>query len=107
MRSQFAVGVSLLPLLIAAACVAQAPTNSADGFKALIDADWKYWMSQYPEVATSLGIRRAEREMDGLLGRRHLRQERLPPAIDAARHRDRSVNPPGSGAASTTTSTAT
>ncbi len=47
-----------LPVLasFAAACVAQAPTNQTDSFKALLAEDWNYWMREYPEVATGLGI---------------------------------------------------
>ena len=37
------------------ACVAQAPTNSGDGFRAVLSQDWKYWMEQYPEAATQFG----------------------------------------------------
>ena len=44
----------LIPLL-SAACVAQAPTKTADNFRALLDEDWKYWMTQYPEAATLIG----------------------------------------------------
>jgi uncharacterized protein (DUF885 family) len=40
---------------LSAGCVAQAPTNGGDGFKALLESDWTYWMNQYPEVATALG----------------------------------------------------
>ena len=40
----------------AAACVARAPTNQSDGFKALLAEDWNHWMREYPEVATSLGV---------------------------------------------------
>jgi uncharacterized protein (DUF885 family) len=44
----------ILPLL-SAACVAQAPTRPADNFRVLLDEDWKYWMTQYPEAATLIG----------------------------------------------------
>src|SRR5262245_55023216 len=38
------------------ACVAQAPTNPRDGFRALLTEDWNYWMEQYPEAATQFGF---------------------------------------------------
>jgi hypothetical protein len=37
------------------ACVAQAPSNSGDGFRTVLAQDWKYWMEQYPEAATQFG----------------------------------------------------
>jgi len=42
-------------LAATAACVAHAPTPLADGFRQLLADDWRYWMAQYPEVATSVG----------------------------------------------------
>ncbi|HYN07994.1 MAG TPA: DUF885 domain-containing protein [Vicinamibacterales bacterium] len=36
--------------------MAQAPTNPSENFRALLDEDWKYWMAQYPETATSFGF---------------------------------------------------
>ena len=53
MRISFLV-ITVLPLL-SAACVAQAPTNRSDNFRLLLDEDWKYWMTQYPEAATLIG----------------------------------------------------
>jgi uncharacterized protein (DUF885 family) len=46
-----------LPLvaLTLAACVAQAPTDRAGGFRSFLDEQWKYWMEQYPEAATAVG----------------------------------------------------
>jgi uncharacterized protein (DUF885 family) len=41
--------------LLAAACVAQAPASPAASFHAQLDDDWKYWMGQYPELATQVG----------------------------------------------------
>ncbi|MGE5833099.1 MAG: DUF885 domain-containing protein [Acidobacteriota bacterium] len=35
--------------------MAQAPTNRSDNFRSLVDEDWKYWMTQYPEAATLIG----------------------------------------------------
>ncbi len=33
----------------------QAPADLADRFRAYLDADWKQWMEEYPEVATHVG----------------------------------------------------
>jgi uncharacterized protein (DUF885 family) len=51
-----------LPMLLAvtvvsvtAACVAQAPTPTSPALRTLLDEDWRYWMAQYPELATSVG----------------------------------------------------
>ena len=44
-----------LPFL-AIGCVAQAPTDPSESFKTQLAEDWKYWMTQYPETATSLGF---------------------------------------------------
>ena len=41
--------------LVAIGCVAQAPTGRPQDLQAQLDEDWKYWMSEYPEVATSIG----------------------------------------------------
>lgn len=51
---------ALLSLFVAGAALtsvasrAQAP-SAADRFRALLEEDWKYWMGQHPETATSLG----------------------------------------------------
>src|SRR5262249_46272269 len=42
--------------LLPAGCVAIAPTDRTQGFRALLDEEWKYWMTEYPEVATSVGF---------------------------------------------------
>jgi uncharacterized protein (DUF885 family) len=39
----------------AVACVAQAPTDGERPLRALLDDDWKYWMTEYPEAATAVG----------------------------------------------------
>ena len=41
--------------LLSVATMAQKTPSAADRFRTLLDEDWKYWMSQYPEVATALG----------------------------------------------------
>jgi uncharacterized protein (DUF885 family) len=43
-------------LLLGVGCVAQAPTNPSESFRAFLDEDWKYWMTQYPETATGFGF---------------------------------------------------
>jgi uncharacterized protein (DUF885 family) len=43
-------------LLLGVGCVAQAPTNPSESFRALLDEGWKYWMTQYPETATGFGF---------------------------------------------------
>ena len=48
------VTLMLLPL-VTIACVAQAPTRPSDSLRAQLEEDWKYWMTQYPEAATTLG----------------------------------------------------
>src|SRR5437867_46316 len=46
----------LLPAaLLCAACVSQPSSRPADMLRAMLDEDWKYWMTQYPEFATSAG----------------------------------------------------
>jgi len=43
-------------LLTTAAMVSTAQSQSvAERFRMLLDEDWKYWMSEYPETATALG----------------------------------------------------
>src|SRR5262245_44376467 len=43
----------LLPLL--AACAGQAAPQAGELLRRQLDDDWKYWMTQYPETATSFG----------------------------------------------------
>jgi hypothetical protein len=46
----------ILPFVCASiACAVQAPDRPADRLRAQFDDDWKYWMTQYPEIATALG----------------------------------------------------
>jgi uncharacterized protein (DUF885 family) len=47
----------VLPLVVSvASCVAEAPTDRAADFRAFLDAEWRYWMAQYPEAATAAGV---------------------------------------------------
>src|SRR5262245_27274884 len=56
MSRQFGV-LLLATSLLAAGCAAHSqPSNGAsEALRALIDEDWKYWMTQYPELATAYG----------------------------------------------------
>ncbi len=46
----------LLPIaVLSAACVSRSARRPADMLRAQLDDDWKYWMSEYPELATSIG----------------------------------------------------
>lgn len=55
MRFQALLSISIaIAALATAACVAQ-PPSAADRFRTLLEEDWKYWMSQYPEAATAFG----------------------------------------------------
>ena len=48
--------LSLLSVsIVAAACALQISRAAADVLRAQLDKDWKYWMTQYPELATSVG----------------------------------------------------
>ncbi len=42
-------------VLAGAACTSHHPPSSAHLLKSTLDADWTYWMSEYPELATSVG----------------------------------------------------
>ncbi len=37
------------------ACASNGSRRPADALRAQLDEDWKYWMTQYPELATSVG----------------------------------------------------
>jgi uncharacterized protein (DUF885 family) len=48
--------LGVLPFLCASlACAVQAPERRADPLRSQLDTDWKYWMTEYPEVATAFG----------------------------------------------------
>jgi uncharacterized protein (DUF885 family) len=36
-------------------CRSEPPENTAETMRAQLDADWKYWMTEYPEFATQVG----------------------------------------------------
>ena len=42
---------------VSIACAVQAPGRASDGLRAQFDDDWKYWMTEYPELATAIGYR--------------------------------------------------
>ncbi|PYS40526.1 MAG: DUF885 domain-containing protein [Acidobacteria bacterium] len=57
MNHQLAIVLVSLSLL-AIACAAQLPNSNnraADALRIQLDEDWKYWMTQYPELATAYG----------------------------------------------------
>src|SRR5947209_3207468 len=44
--------------MLAFGCAAQSPKSpnrAGDTLRAQLDEDWKYWMTQYPELATAYG----------------------------------------------------
>src|SRR5882757_7648177 len=44
--------------LLAAGCAAQSPNppnRAGETLRTQLDEDWKYWMAQYPELATAYG----------------------------------------------------
>src|SRR6202140_3005953 len=46
----------LLPIaLLSTAGLSPTGRRPADMLRAQLDDDWKYWMSEYPELATSIG----------------------------------------------------
>ncbi|HUL72876.1 MAG TPA: DUF885 domain-containing protein [Vicinamibacterales bacterium] len=55
MRLARLVGSLVLGLFLMTSCVAQAPSGPNPSFHAQLDEDWKYWMTQYPEMATTVG----------------------------------------------------
>jgi uncharacterized protein (DUF885 family) len=42
-------------LAFASSCASKSPVEAASALRALLAEDWKYWMNQYPELATSIG----------------------------------------------------
>jgi uncharacterized protein (DUF885 family) len=46
----------LAALSLTLACTAQAPTGGAGPLDTLLVEDWAFWMSEYPEAATSVGF---------------------------------------------------
>ena len=54
MRSS--VLLSVLPwVFVSVACAARTSDRASTRLRAQLDDDWKYWMAQYPEIATSFG----------------------------------------------------
>src|SRR6266700_1616946 len=48
--------LTVLPLFwFSVACAVRAPERRTDLLRPQLDDDWKYWMTQYPEVATAFG----------------------------------------------------
>jgi len=48
--------LTMLPFVcVSVACAVQAPGHRTDALRTQLDDDWKYWMTQYPEIATSFG----------------------------------------------------
>src|SRR5688500_18434806 len=48
--------LTLLPFVwVAVACAARTPDRAPDLLRAQFDDDWKYWMTEYPELATAIG----------------------------------------------------
>jgi uncharacterized protein (DUF885 family) len=55
MRSQNLLGALAVLWIVAAGCARHRDAAPADVLRAQLDDDWKYWMTQYPEVATAVG----------------------------------------------------
>jgi uncharacterized protein (DUF885 family) len=55
MRFHLLVGALTILCIAVAGCAREAGPSAADLLRAKLDADWKYWMVQYPEAATSMG----------------------------------------------------
>src|SRR5260370_42603863 len=49
--------VALLAAAVVAGCAAQTkpPNRVANALHTQLDEDWKYWITQYPEMATAFG----------------------------------------------------
>ena len=41
--------------ILGAACESQTSLSVVDRLRAQLDEDWRFWMTQYPELATSVG----------------------------------------------------
>ena len=65
--------------ILAVGCAAQTrlPNRSASALDAQLEDDWKYWMTQHPEMATVFGLSGAEYALDGLFGSRYRWTHRL------------------------------
>jgi uncharacterized protein (DUF885 family) len=49
------VATLLFVVAFAAACTRDKGPTPAEAFRAQLDDDWKFWMAQYPEIATAVG----------------------------------------------------
>jgi uncharacterized protein (DUF885 family) len=49
------VATLLMVVAFAAACTRDKGPTPAEAFRAQLDDDWKFWMAQYPEIATAFG----------------------------------------------------
>jgi uncharacterized protein (DUF885 family) len=49
------VATLLFVVAFAAACTRDKGPTPAEAFRAQLDDDWKFWMAQYPEIATAFG----------------------------------------------------
>jgi uncharacterized protein (DUF885 family) len=54
--SQHFIFSVLAATILVAACASQSSNRLAETFHKQLDEDWKYWMTQYPEMATTLGF---------------------------------------------------
>lgn len=54
MRCRLLFSLLALPLF-GSGCATGPSSSPADRLRAQLDEDWKYWMTQYPEAATSIG----------------------------------------------------
>ena len=54
MRHDLLFGLLSLAVLVTA-CASNPSPSAGDTLRAQLDADWKYWMGQYPELATAFG----------------------------------------------------
>ena len=93
--------LAILPLVCASvACAVQAPDRQENRLRAQLDDDWKYWMTQYPEVATALGYPGQDARWTDYSPGGHRRARRLSAsrassrlaAIDRARPRRRPIS---------------
>src|SRR6185369_7734742 len=53
--TRWALTASLAAALAAGGCARPPAQRASEMLRAQLDADWAYWMSEYPETATALG----------------------------------------------------
>ena len=56
MRCHVWMVLSIPLVMLAGSALAQTAVPPAERFRTLLDDDWKFWMGQYPEVATAIGF---------------------------------------------------